>query len=546
LKLHRLARRIAAISLPAILVACGGGGSGTPQPAAPAALKVTGTAATGAAMASAAISLKCAIGNATATADANGAYTVSIVGGSLPCVLTATSSDGATKLHSVAAGSGDAATTANITPLSELLVARLAGGDPKAYVASFTAAAVIPVADVAAAQTALLQTLKAAGVDTSNVGDIVSGSLAAGSHSGYDGVLDQLQATIAAAGSTLSEVATAVANTSAAGSNTSASTLSTVLASASTDCLGLKTGPLRVLDFAGGTNSVAQVDAKAMTATRDGTKYTLTRNASCDYTLNDPAATRLLVARSGIAVMLRGSGATQVAAVAIPEQKLDVAAVAGIYDRVQTSPTFDSGAGDFGTTIFAADGKNGLAVNCPLGYGKCVEDTSTDKGSLVANAAGGFDYMEGNPRVSQFRVFAFRNASGRTIMIGQGKAGEFDVLAQQTTLELPAVSSTSSYWQFTVTPTAVSALTTESNTVTAVAAATGTVTRQFAGDSHFDTIAFNAPFAGTRYRAPNGCTSSTGGAFSCAGVVQLPLGGLVLAVSSVPTRRLMSVSIVKP
>jgi hypothetical protein len=494
-------------------------------------------------MAGAAIRLKCAAGNAAATANANGAYTVSIVGGSLPCVLTARNSDGAFELHSVAAGTGGATTTANITPLSELLVARLAGGSPAAYVNSFVAGGTIATADVAAAQTALLQTLTASGVDTSAVGDIVSGALTAGSHTGYDGVLDQLQATIAAAGSTLSEVTTVVANTGAAGSKTSAGTLSTVLARASSDCSGLKTGALRVLDFTDRSNGVAQVDAKAMTATLGGTKYTLRRNASCDYTLNDTAATRVLVAPSGIAVMLQGTGATGVAAVAIPEQVLDVAALAGTYDRVQYSPTFDTQTGDFGTTVFAASGQNGLSVNCPKGYGQCVEDTQS-KGALVANAAGGFDYMEAG--VSQNRVYAFRNAAGRTILIAQDAGGGVTVLAQQVTLPLPAAGASTPFWQFTVSASGVSAVTTETNTVTAVDTAAATVTRQFASDKHFDTLAFNAPFPGTRYRATSGCTNSTGGAFSCNGVIHLPLGGLVLAVSSVPTRHFVSVSINQP
>lgn len=543
--LHRLARRIAALSLPALVAACGGGG-GASTPAAPppaAALQLSGSAATGAPMAGAAISVVCASGSATATADGNGAYAVSIVGGTLPCVLTATSSDGATELHSIAAGSGDAATTANITPLSELLVARLAGGDPKAYVASFTPGTAIAPADVAAAQAALLQTLAAAGVDTTAVTDIVGGALTAGSHTGYDGVLDQLQVTITTAGSTLSELATAVASTSTAGTTTGEATVATVLAPASADCVGLKTGTLRVVHFIDGSYGVAQVDAKAMTATLGGTSYTLARNASCDYTLNDAAATRMLVARSGVVVLLQGTGATGTAAIAIPDQALDVADLAGTYDRVQYGPAFDSAFGDFGTTIFAADGQNGLAVNCPLGYGQCVQDTQS-KGALVANAAGGFDYMEGG--VSQNRVFAYRNASGRTVLLAQDSGGNLIVLAQQTNLALPTAGTTTASWQFTVNANGIGALSTETNTVTAVDATAGTATRQFAADSHFDTLAFDAPFPGTRYRASNGCTSSTGGAFACNGVVQLPLGGLVLAVSSVPAKHFVTVSINQP
>ena len=545
----RRAPRAQSLALPLLLAlsACGGGGDSAVAPNAnppgATALKIGGTAAVGAPMAQAAIAIACATGTATATADANGAYTVSITDGTLPCVITATSSDGLTELHSVAPGTGHADTTANVTPLSELLVAKLAGGDPKAFVTAFSGTTTITAADVGAAQVALLATLTAAGLDTTAVTDIVGGTISAGSGSGYDGVLDKLKAAIAGAGTTLADLTTAVSTTSGAGSNTSNATVTTVLAPAASDCPGLKTGPMRVLDFDTQENRVLQFDVAAMTASAAGTSYTLTKNAACDYTIADGDATRVLVARSGLAVLLSGSGPNGVAGVAIPEQKLDVAAMAGTYDRVQYGSTFDPESGDFGTTIFAADGQNGLAVNCPLGYGHCAEDTA-DKGKLVANAAGGFDYMEGG--ASQARLFGFRNAAGRNLMIAQSPDGSVTVLAAQETLALPAVGRVASFWQFTANASGLSAITEDTNTVTAVDAATAMVTRQFPSDGHFDTIGFNAPFAGTRYRATNACTSSAGGAFTCNGVVQLAYGGLVLSVSAVPTRHFMSVSIDKP
>jgi hypothetical protein len=544
----RLARQLAVLALPAALAACGGGGSNdTPAPAPPAPVATTlalkGTAATGAAMANAAIKISCATGSATATAATNGTFSASITNGALPCVLTATSSDGATELHSVAAGTGHADTTANVTPLSELLVARLAGTDPKAFVTAFSATTAISATDVTAAQTALLQTLTAAGIDTTNVSDIVSGTLAAGSGTGYDGVLDKLKATVASAGTTLADLTTAIASTAKLGSDTGKSTVGTVLAPAVSDCSGLKSGTLRVLDFSDASNNLVQLDATALTATLAGTKYTLRKNAACDYTANDPASTRVLVSRSGVAVLLRGSGLTGNVIVAIPEQKLDVAAVAGNYDRVQyNQDAFDPVVGDFGDTVFAADGQNGLSMNCPKGYGACVQDTQS-KGKLVANANGGFDYVENG--VSQARLFGFRNAAGRVLLVGMDADGTFTALLAKEKLALPAVDRVSAFWQFSITSTGLSAVTEESNTVTAVDATAGTVTRKFASDSHTDTLSFNTPFDGTRYRATNGCSSATGGAFSCNGVVQLPFGGFVVTVSSVPTKRFLNVSIDK-
>ena len=540
---HRLA-----LPLLLTLAACGGGGTApladnAPTPPGPSVLKVSGTAAVGAPMANAAVQVACAAGTASLTADANGVYTVTIADGTLPCVLTATSANGQVELHSVAPGTGRADTTANVTPLSELLVAQLSGGDPKAFVASFGSTTVISDANVTAAQTALLQTLAAAGIDTTNAGNIVGGAITAGSGTGYDGVLDKLKTALDGAGVTLADLTSAVSTTSAASSDTGTSVIKRVLAPAASDCLALKSGTLRVLDFTSGESGLITVDAAALTATSDGTVYTLTKNAPCDYTIHDDVSTRALVAPSGLAVLLSGTGATGVAGIAIPEQKLDVATMAGTYDRLQYGAMFDTEAGDFGTTIFAADGQNGLSVNCPLGYGNCVED-ALPKGKLVANSEGGFDYMENG--ASQARVFGFRNGSGRNFMIALATDGAVLMLAGKDNLALPESARVSSFWQFTVNNAGLSAVTSDTNTVTAVDSTTGVVTRQFASDSHVDTIAFNAPFAGTRYRATNGCTTAAGGAFSCNGVVQMPFGGLVMVVSSVPAKHFLTVSIDKP
>jgi hypothetical protein len=269
----------------------------------------------------------------------------------------------------------------------------------------------------------------------------------------------------------------------------------------------------------------------------------MTKNAACDYTLDDGSATRALVARSGLVVLVTNTGGDVATGLGIPEQKLDVAAMAGHYDRVQYGSSFDAETGDFGDTEFTADGQNGVSVNCPLGVDKCAED-SQSKGKLVANADGGFDYMENG--VSQNRLYGFRSSSGRNLMIAQAPDGTVTVLAAKEVVALPAVGKVSRFWQLTLNGAGLSAVTEESNTVTAVDAAGGKVTRQFASDSHFDTLSFDTPFVGTRYRATNTCASGTGGAVNCNGAVQLPFGGVVMAVGSVSTKRFLSISVDKP
>jgi hypothetical protein len=538
-----IARAIATAALPVALAACGGGDSNSEQPQNPPALKISGTAATGAAMSGATVNIVCATGTGTATTGADGTYTATVTDGALPCMLSATS--GTTTLYSILGGSGQTTSaTANITPLSELLVAQLAGTDPKSFFDTFGSSTQISSAAVTTAQTTLLQALTAAGINTSAVSDIVGGSLQAGSGSGYDGVLDKLGDTLTSAGSQLSDLTAAVATSSQLGDTTGlSSVVNTVLAAAAPDCPGLKTGSLRYVNLLGGRTGTLAVDATAMTI--GGQALT---GAACDYTATiDNVSTRILVSRSGAAVLLTGSGLTGTATIALPEQTLSVAALAGNYDRVGYSKTFDTETGDYGDTEFSAAGVNGLSHNCPSGPDACTPDT-TPKGTLVANSSGGFDYVEQGQVLD--RVFAFRNASGKTLLLAQSTDTTnpgITALVTKEKLALPAVGDTSSYRQFTLNASGLTMQPDDTSTIASVDSTTSVVTRSFASDSHTDTLTYNMPFDGTRYRATNACTAAGGQvAGSCNGVVQLPFGGLVLIASAVPSRHFLSVSVVKP
>ena len=203
-----------------VLTACGGGGDAPPQLTTQQSQTISGVAATGAALPGATVNVTCSAGSGTATTRADGSYSAPITGASLPCVVTATSSDGKTVLHSLVAGSGSigSTATANITPLTELLLAQLAGQDPAKYVAGFSSTTTVNASDVTAAQAALIKVLQSAGFDASGIGDFLGGTLSAGSGQGYDGVLDTLQSKLAGAGVTLTDLSTAVASTSGSSS----------------------------------------------------------------------------------------------------------------------------------------------------------------------------------------------------------------------------------------------------------------------------------------------------------------------------------------
>jgi len=144
-----------AIIFSSLLAGCGGGGVVTsaglvggsernpaPDPIA-SILTLSGTAATGRAIAAAAIGAKCQIGSGNATTADDGRFQINVTDGALPCLLQTTDpSDGST-LHS-AAGSADGTTTTatvNVTPLTEMLTARVLGQPPAAFYAAFDAGA---------------------------------------------------------------------------------------------------------------------------------------------------------------------------------------------------------------------------------------------------------------------------------------------------------------------------------------------------------------------------------------------------------------------
>ncbi|WP_141750025.1 PKD domain-containing protein [Janthinobacterium sp. HH107] len=199
-----------------MLVACGGGGGSSPVPVTPTSLTVNGTAATGKAIAGATITAKCQTGTGNATTLADGSYSLAVAGGNLPCLLQITDPADGSKLHTLVLGNASAA-TANITPLTEMLTARVLGSEPTVFFAAFDATIannkVTPTA-VKAAQADVGTVLNGV-VDTSPLVDFLATPLKAatqGNPAGGDAqdrLLDALRVKINAA--RLTQVVTALA-----------------------------------------------------------------------------------------------------------------------------------------------------------------------------------------------------------------------------------------------------------------------------------------------------------------------------------------------
>lgn len=104
---------LAVFSALVTLVGCGGGNNNSY-------LNVTGVAATGLAIDDGAVTVQCVSGTGTATTNGNGAYSVSVVNGEGPCLITVTK--GALTLRSITPRTTNGSAVANVTPISDAII----------------------------------------------------------------------------------------------------------------------------------------------------------------------------------------------------------------------------------------------------------------------------------------------------------------------------------------------------------------------------------------------------------------------------------------
>ena len=541
------------------LVACGGGGSSDSGTPVVTALTLSGTAATGAAIANAPVSAKCGTGTGTATTAANGSYTIAITGGALPCVIEVRPTAGAA-LRSVADGSGGGSVSINITPLTELVAARMAGGSPADLFTNFDAAAQAKVtpAAVSAAIAAIASALQGV-VDLTGVNPIRDALVAAsGSTAGnpLDQKLDALQLALAAAQTTLAEVVTAVSS-----SGSSTAPVATILRPAAASCAGFRSGKYRVINphevghDAAYVSHLITVDAAALKisddqdATRTQIAITPVAASSCQFTIPDDFGTStVLVSRSGLAVVLSRSSTGQTrTSIVVPEQSLPLSELAGTwnhldYDRGSATAAFAPGSG---VATIDATGAITASSDC-AGLNACTVNAPPFE-SFTVNAGGGFNIGTGP---APGRAFAFKTATGKVSMfIIDPATGAFTVATRQAALSLPAVGEISKFYDFTIGSNGVaSALGDTTTTVKTIDAVTASYTRERASDSRIDGFTLNKPRAGVRYRAAGTSPVTGGGSVSYAEIVVLPLPdtGITVYTSVAPTQNFFGVSINHP
>jgi hypothetical protein len=217
------ARRALAGLLGSALLGCGGGGS---EPAlelgsgsAANEARGQGVAAVGAALVNAQVQIRCAAGTPLAlTTDANGTFDFPADKQQLPCAVrvsggTAGGAPNTQTLHSVFYTFG----RVNLTPLTDLLVARLGAEDPSAFFDGFTSgqrAAKVSAATASAASGELQQYLAALGVNTAALAgfDLITGSFKPVAGDAHDDLLEAYAGRLAANALTQNAARAAVAS----------------------------------------------------------------------------------------------------------------------------------------------------------------------------------------------------------------------------------------------------------------------------------------------------------------------------------------------
>lgn len=574
------------------LSACGGGSSGSSTPETTS-LAITGTAATGAAIAAGTVQVKCASGTGTATTLADGTYSATVPNGSLPCAVRVTS--GTTVLHSVVTqpSASGAPLVANITPLTELLVANVAGGDPSALFDTFDATAqarVTPTAVTSAISTTLLSlqgTVDLTGVDP------LSGTLVAanGSTAGnaQDALLDQLRDALQSSGATLATLRTAVATATPTTAAAAPPALAQV-ATAATTCAALRSGTYRVINPHETTHDVGyatyrlSLDAATLTLTDiepshqpaaplqpDRATLTPVAGAPCSFTLPGDFGTQTALVAPGGVIVVRSPSSSDAAtgrtsltrtSLLVPEGSYALSQLAGewnyigyIRDGALLPTVYNDQQLAYTGTLNALFGK--VNLNASGGFSaltECIATTCSEQPSteapqtLTPHPLGGFSS-------GSDRVFAFKTAGGAMAMfLLRPNEGGLAVFVRQSPLNLPAVGAVSEFREFEVgngsfswapLSNGATALAERQLTVTATDVATQSFTRLRASDSRVDTQVVNSPYPGLRYRA---AVVATGGQSAQAAAVTMPLatGGLSFYASATTANNFFGISVTKP
>jgi hypothetical protein len=395
-------------------------------------------AASGLALAHADIAVKCQTGYGTTTALADGSYSASLPGAALPCMVQAFGDS--LPLYGLATGTGPGTVVANVSPLTELIMAASSHADPAVIFAGYPASA-IGAADLARGTATVIAALSASGIDLSGASPLGS-LLAAG-------------VPAAALASRLNTGASTLAALVAAFQDGSSDLTRTLLvAPPVAACPQYRSGSYRIV-FSNGRRGVLLADwgGGAAGITTDGAaasgSIAFSSADACRFTYTGIDGTVLDGAASIEGLLVLRDAARGASGVGLPVQAYTVADTAGgwntaeyLYDSTTQAP-----GNAYSTLVISPTGAvtktacNEIAADCLA---------SADQSKVVANAATGALSLEGRLDSGYSGgepVYLYRSPRrGKLLVIPLAKGGILVATPAGITAPLPVAGSTNAYF----------------------------------------------------------------------------------------------------
>jgi hypothetical protein len=560
--------------LAATLAACGGGGGDSSGGGAAGPLTITGTAANGAAIGGGTVDAKCGAGSGSGSTQADGTYSLTIAGGAWPCVVRVTVAGGPV-LYSLTPGAGSAA-VANITPFTQLIFASLLAAEPAGAYDSFSSsvAAAITSAALAASQAQVVQLLKAAGIDITSLGDLISATLtprtATAPGDAYDQALDNLASSLSRSGTTLATLTTAAVGAASGPSTAPVASLPAelLLQPATPTCSAMRSGTYRLVTPTSGATiaeqtSLAVFDATTLRITRaDGSTSTWSANGECRFTDQGSGySADLVVSQAGVMVgrYTKDNGATYRNFIGFVEQSHTLAELAGDWNNINLGPQGAGFVGSAGSATLNASGVFTAGTACENASTWAIDVCTPLTASLldllsplVVDNSGGFDFIDKVPQAVTARAFAYRSGSGRLMMVAVGREGGFGFWAPQSSVALPTVGAVTTSWNIDTNASlgSASAIYLRSNTIASVDAATGSYSRiqktPGTNNDHPETLFINNPRAGFLFRPAGSSTAVDGSLQTINQFSALRLPGSGIAPALLQRLQLFNLSVIAP
>lgn len=561
-----------------LLASCGGGGGSSSASRETAAnLQLSGTAATGLAMSNSTVRVKCASGAGSSTTDGSGAYSVVMGNGTLPCMLRVTGEvDGVViTLHSIAnngtTSGGSTTAVANLTPLTEMIVAQAAGSLPGALFDAFESShAQLTPAMVNAATTQIVDALRTqTGIDLGSIdplkGQLVAATPAAPDQGNdHDKLLDALKAKVDTAA--LPQVVNQLV-AAKKGAGDGALTLADVMRSVDRGnlpaCPAALSGKYRFVGYHG-VSWVREFDFKnqqMLHPTQAAFDIVPDAHEPCKFRASSG------MVRIDVVIGPQGIGAWR-----LHHSNVDLTRMGYIFP-VQSHPV-SALAGDW---MLLASGENlalhshsveRVTLTAAGDFSSCSYDTSTwalncepsDDGpvTLVPAEAGTYS-MQGAER--SWRLYAYQVPNGKRVVFGASDPegplpsdeGDILVAAQLAEMTLPAQGQVTRYWDVDLIRTGYMTYdsygpTAQETTITAIDPNAGILTRMRASDGRTDSFSINNPLPGVRFRPAQTWNHPQHGSTPLPPVYQVPLVdlGFAITVNAEQNVHTYAISVLRP